>query len=545
MKKIEAEEDASRAKYEIEIYLLRAGDWVLYHAGRVLARSPLAEIETTVSRGRLILAWWDDDRSESVRVTGWKHDSGKIALRVTRGLGGETTTLTLGHGGITDEAAGDRAPAALPERRRWYAQRLAGAFREQVPGITIRRITTGADRQHGVPGRYARLVLSRCGETILVLGAGEVESTATIDGMLTAGLIWLGEYNLRRRPGQRAGRLRLCLPPGRLLTTIERMALLDTAHYGGSLECYGFDEASCALTPIRPFTQTELLSAHPREIVWPLSPPELARLGGDWMRRIVALAPEVIEVAHRAGRDEISYSIHGIEFARQSLGDGRGEIRFGIAGEGDRTILDEIRFLKLSRLVGELIRRRHARADDHRHAWFRLRTEGWLESLLRRDIHALDPALDQRFVYSQVPAWQAEERSVIDLLSLRRESDGSGRLVVIEVKAAEDIQLPLQGLDYWLRVEQARARGEFAHRGLFAGARISARSPLLYLVAPRLRFHRSFTTVADCLHPEVEAWRFGINADWRGGVRVHEIERLGAGASRPTPSRLPGRDEER
>ena len=32
-------------------------------------------------------------------------------------------------------------------------------------------------------------------------------------------------------------------------------------------------------------------------------------------------------------------------------------------------------------------------------------------------------------------------------------------MVVIEIKAAEDPDLPLQGLDYWLRIEQARGRG--------------------------------------------------------------------------------------
>jgi hypothetical protein len=151
-----------------------------------------------------------------------------------------------------------------------------------------------------------------------------------------------------------------------------------------------------------------------------------------------------------------------------------------------------------------------------------LRSEAWLESLLRRCITDLDQSLDERYVYSQIPAWRSNERSVIDLLTI----DLERRLVVIEIKAAEDLQLPLQGLDYWLRVEQARVLGEFEHRGFFAGVKLADRSPLLYLVAPRLRFHRTFKSIARCLSPEIEAYQIGVNTNWRAGVRIHSKERL-------------------
>ena len=45
-----------------------------------------------------------------------------------------------------------------------------------------------------------------------------------------------------------------------------------------------------------------------------------------------------------------------------------------------------------------------------------------------------------------------------------------GRLAVVELKADEDIHLPLQGLDYWSRVEWHHARGEFLKFGYFGGA---------------------------------------------------------------------------
>jgi hypothetical protein len=57
---------------------------------------------------------------------------------------------------------------------------------------------------------------------------------------------------------------------------------------------------------------------------------------------------------------------------------------------------------------------------------------------------------------------------------------------VIELKADEDIQLPLQGLDYWTRVRWHHARDEFQKFGYFPGAELNEQSPLLLLVAPAL-----------------------------------------------------------
>ncbi|MGA7928320.1 MAG: hypothetical protein WCA20_20300 [Candidatus Sulfotelmatobacter sp.] len=55
----------------------------------------------------------------------------------------------------------------------------------------------------------------------------------------------------------------------------------------------------------------------------------------------------------------------------------------------------------------------------------------------------------------------------------------AGRLAVVELKADEDIHLPLQGLDYWSRVEWHHARGEFPRFGYFEGREWSADKPLL------------------------------------------------------------------
>ncbi len=63
-----------------------------------------------------------------------------------------------------------------------------------------------------------------------------------------------------------------------------------------------------------------------------------------------------------------------------------------------------------------------------------------------------------------------------------------GRLVVIELKASEDIQMPIQAVDYWLRVRRHQREGDFQRYGYFAGIKLDPQPPLVWLVAPGLRF---------------------------------------------------------
>jgi hypothetical protein len=110
----------------------------------------------------------------------------------------------------------------------------------------------------------------------------------------------------------------------------------------------------------------------------------------------------------------------------------------------------------------------------------------------------------------------------VDLLALRRD----GRLVVIELKVSEDAALALQGADYWRRIHAHQRAGHLRRARLFDDAEVCDDPPLVYLVAPLLRFHRSFHTLACCITPEIEMYRFDLNEDWRAGVRVMRIVTL-------------------
>jgi hypothetical protein len=105
---------------------------------------------------------------------------------------------------------------------------------------------------------------------------------------------------------------------------------------------------------------------------------------------------------------------------------------------------------------------------------------------------------------------------MIDVLTCTREA----RLAVLELKADEDIHLPLQGLDYWARVNWHQQRGEFQQYGYFTGLQLSHRPPLLFLVAPSLRVHPAVDTVLRHYSPEIEWSLAGVDERWREGVRV-------------------------
>jgi hypothetical protein len=108
--------------------------------------------------------------------------------------------------------------------------------------------------------------------------------------------------------------------------------------------------------------------------------------------------------------------------------------------------------------------------------------------------------------------------------------DHTGRLAVIELKASADLQLPLQALDYWIRVKWHLDRGEFPTYGYFAGIPLRPEPPRLLLVSPSLEFHPSTETVLSFFAPAIDVERIGLAVEWRKGLQV--MFRL-PGAQRP------------
>lgn len=216
---------------------------------------------------------------------------------------------------------------------------------------------------------------------------------------------------------------------------------------------------------------------------------------------------------------EISFRCHGLEFARARLSSEPGafssepQIVFGI-GSAER-VLNGDNFAELERLIAGIAEVRHAEGpSDSR--WWRLHAECWLESLVMKDVCTLDDDLDPHCSYSQVPAFSASDRAMIDVLTVTRR----GRLALLELKADEDIHLPLQGIDYWSRVSWHHARGEFQKFGYFSERELSPQSPLLMMVAPALHVHPATDTLLHYISPEIDWVLLGIDERWRKELRV-------------------------
>ena len=142
--------------------------------------------------------------------------------------------------------------------------------------------------------------------------------------------------------------------------------------------------------------------------------------------------------------------------------------------------------------------------------------EAWLEARVRADIESLDATLRTQPVYGQVAQFAGGDRGIIDLLAVDRD----GRLAVIELKVDQDIHLPLQALDYWMRVKWHLDREEIAGSGHFMGIPLAAEAPRLLLVAPAMEFHPSNEIILNFFSGEVPVERIGLGVQWRQELRV-------------------------
>ncbi|HJQ22554.1 MAG TPA: hypothetical protein VKA60_01475 [Blastocatellia bacterium] len=499
-------EDLSRIRYELERFLL-GGAFELREDDRPLARVDSDCAAAEISYGKLVLSCWGEGWSRSWRVLRASISPHALRLECARQMGRVRCTLELrrGAGEADRESARNEFPA-----------KLAAMIEANFAALKVERAVTGRDDRHHFTGIHARLLLKEQGRPVAAIGVCSQESQHEVDAVLGAGLVWLDD--LRRR-GAAVNRLLLFAPRGRSDTIAARLTAIRVP--GASVTLCEVDESESAIQTVAPFDQGDLsdrLRRAARRAEWPHERqlPLDTKMMADAIQR---LAPELIRVARRGAW--VTLTIQGLEFARVSLR--RKLVEFGVGAIKER--LTPANQSRLEQLVSEIAAARSAHAADPQSPFFREQGERWLEAILQENITAIDASLDARYVYSQVPAYRGEQRSFIDLLAATRD----GRLVVIELKVAEDAEFPFQGLDYWLRIDWHRRRGDFTRRGYFKQLPLADRAPLLYLVAPVFRFHATTKLLTACIVPGVPVTRIGINDDWRGGVRVLLSEHLNSG----------------
>ncbi|MFZ0798574.1 MAG: hypothetical protein WCA13_13275 [Terriglobales bacterium] len=404
-----------------------------------------------------------------------------------------------------------RSPAARRAARVAYEPRLRRALERNLPGWTVVKLTTSVDLERSFGPAYLRGWLRQGQRALAVVGVNDEETQSTVDGALTVGILWLEACRLAQQERRVVEGLAMIVPKGMATLTRQRMAHLHPT--AAKWHLYEFDQKEDAFAPMDISDRGNLATRLVHSVDESLA---RERFVGS-IARIRGILPQAEVVVLSAAL--LSFRRHGLEFAQARIAhDPRNfqsieEIAFGVGLE-ERVLNaeNETQFADLVRLAAAVRRK----DGPKNHALWRMHPERWLESLVAGNIAALDGRLRPEFVYAQVPAFAASDRAMIDILAETREA----RLAVIELKADEDIHLPLQGVDYWSRVAWHQSRGEFAKFGYFPGREIAPQKPLLMLIAPALHVHPTTDTILRYLSPEIDWEVLGIDERWREEIRV-------------------------
>jgi hypothetical protein len=514
----------------IQDFLAEAAGAVVLEDGAVAFDLGQAKYSISGEYNKCLLHLWSHERNTVRRVLDAEVKSGTLRLAVQRLGQVRPTKLEI------CRERDRRSPTAKKAARTTYEAKLRRVIERHFAGYSIVRLTTGIDLEKSFGPIYTRGVLRQGQSAFAVLGVNSSETQSSIDAALTFGILWMDvcrehthvSQNRRDlgRPSLVEGLL-LFVPVGCSGLVRERMANLNCE--AAKWRLFEFDERHDAVIEIdctdRGNIATRLVHAANESAALERFAESIATV-----RRILPNCDTAV-----LSPAEISFRWRGLEFARARMGAeavtfrSQQEIVFGVGAE--ERLLEERNWATFLELLTTVREARHP-YGPRQDRLFRMHPERWLESLVMTDVTVVDERLEQESVYSQVPAFSAADRAMIDVLTLTRE----GRLAVVELKADEDIHLPLQGLDYWARVEWHRAREEFLKFGYFGGRELAAEMPLLFLVAPALHVHPATDTILRYVSPDIE-WAFlGIDERWREGVRVVFRKRSGDRVSLARPA---------
>jgi hypothetical protein len=488
-------------------FLADAPNAIVFEEGQALFELASAQYSISTEKDRCLLHLWSQERNLVRQVLAAEAKNGTLTLTVRRFAQARPGKLEI----CADRER--RPPTAQKAARSRYARTLERVLRRQSPDWALdkARLSTTMDLERSFSPVYARGLLRKGRSAFAVLGVSRQETQAAVDASLTFGLLWLQACREHEAGRCLVEGLRLYVPPKSSSTLRIRLAHLD--QNAAKFQLFEFDERDESLEPL---DYSDHGNISTRLVRCPDAGQVRSRFA-ETVSRILAMAPQA-EVAV-VSSTELSFRFHGLEFARVRLANAPGSFRveeetiFGPPGYETR--LNEETATAFAEFIKTVIEARSPQGDSRDPLW-RMYPERWLESLVFRNVAAVDSRLDITHVYSQVPAFSASDRAMIDVLTCTRE----GRLAVLELKADEDIHLPLQGLDYWARVLWHHGRGEFQQHGYFTGVQLSPRPPLLMMVAPSLRVHPTIDTVLRYFAPQIEWTLAGVDERWREGLRV-------------------------
>ncbi|MGB8128910.1 MAG: hypothetical protein WCG81_03895 [Candidatus Angelobacter sp.] len=491
----------------LQEFLAASRSAVVLEDGQVLFDLETAQYSLSSEKDRCLLHLWSPERNVVRHVLDAELKNGTLMLTARRF--GQTRPIKM-------EICRDRdrrPPTAQKAARSRHARLLERALRRDMPGWALdkSRLSTSMDLERSFSPVYARGLVRKGRSAFALMGVNQQETQASVDAALTFGLLWLDACREREAGRCVVEGLRLYVPPKTSATIQIRLAHLN--HAAAKFQLFEFDERDECSTQID-------LSDHGNIQTRLVRLSDAAQVRARFtatVSKVTGLAPQTEITVISA--TELSLRLHGLELARVRLANAPGtfqvteEVIFGPPGYGTR--LSDQTEQAFAEFIKTLVDARTPNGDRRDPLW-RMYPERWLESLVFKNVAAVDSSLDPAHVYSQVPAFSASDRAMIDVLTCTRD----GRLAVLELKADEDMHLPLQGLDYWARVLWHHNRGEFQQYGYFRGLQLSPKPPLLMLIAPSLRVHPATDTILRYFSPAIEWSLIGVDERWREGIKV-------------------------
>jgi hypothetical protein len=371
----------------------------------------------------------------------------------------------------------------LAGTRHSFAEQFRRMLARQFPGWHAHAVTSSIDLQRSLSPLYPRARLTRGNQQIAAVAcpSGEAES-----GLLTFALIWFDYLSRHTQNSQ----LCLFLPDGYGALTAQRLRWMNGSQLRARVFRFNEHGSAGEVDPqdlgnidTRVSPQSKRTEHH-----FPVLA-DLARIEG------ISISPELT--------GQLSVRCRGTEFARIR----NARFFLGLEQQVEATADEVLSFaVHMSSLPA-----------------LPAAEERWLESVIRFQPERIHPSLHSGLLHSQVLTFAGTDRDMVDLLGVTRD----GQLAVLELKANEDIHLPLQALDYWMHIRWHAERSELAH--LFPGISLRSSPPLLFLVAPALAFHPTAQTLLRYFSPEIDVERIGVNTNWWEGMRV--VLRLHGAAS--------------
>jgi hypothetical protein len=457
---------------------------------------------------RLLIQVWDQRRNLARRIVGVQEErTGRLELVIERfgGIEGRISLQDIARPGL---AGARRGPRMV------FREEFRRALRRQFPEGRLVELTTEPNLEESLSPAYPRALIRNGGSGWAAI-ASPPGGTGSV---LTFGLIWLDYLRKRERRVTIEG-LALFLPQAEAGAVCLKLPFLNPRAARFAAFVYTPEGYEDRLDPADYGNLATSLDNCAS--LAPQRPEQIAR----WVGRLSAL-PFVERIPRHDG--SLSLRVRGLEFARAT----ESTLLFGL---DRKPAAREDNIAEIEELARGIARLRAPGSAQRENPIWRLQAEAWLESQVRANLEEIDASLHAEPVYGQVPAVAGGDRGVLDLLA----ADRTGRLAVLELKASEDIHLPLQALDYWMRVRWHAERGEFTRQGYFPGIPLSREWPRLLLVAPSLEFHPQTETVLQYFAPEIEVERIGLAVEWRERVRVMFRAR---GAQRPLREQYGQRD---